>query len=260
MEATDTHFKLRISDNGCGMPVSQARSGRKAISFGVGIPAMRVRLQQLGGALEIRSSSAEQCRGTTLYAAIPHSLRRKRALRHGDPGHRRYPVCILPRCLYPGIRSGHPCRSCVAANPRDFDPLTAMIVWEPFGDRKGPRTGTPLDTRHGCPGGYLAAALQSVGVELFGPDGGRDFPRWFPDHDKLFGHAQTVVGTASSILANILVIVFLGFLFSFDPQAYRDSVVLLVKPSSRDRARNVLDEMGGVLPLVACRASLSGSC
>ena len=93
----------------------------------------------------------------------------------------------------------------------------------------------------------LQQRLLSVGVELFGPEGGRDFSRWFPDHDKLFGHAQTAVGTASSILANTLVIVFLGLLFSFDPAAYRDGVVLLVKPSSRDRVRSVLDEMGSVL-------------
>ena len=93
----------------------------------------------------------------------------------------------------------------------------------------------------------LQQRLQSVGVELFGPDGGRDFSRWFPDHDKLFGHAQTAVGTASSILANTLVIVFLGLLFALDPQAYRDGVVLLVKPSLRERVRDVLDEMGGVL-------------
>jgi len=73
IEATDTHFKLRINDNGCGMPVGQARSGTKAISFGVGIPAMRARLQQMGGALEIRSSSAIGRRGTTLCAVIPHS-------------------------------------------------------------------------------------------------------------------------------------------------------------------------------------------
>lgn len=78
MEATETHFKLRISDNGRGMPISQARSGRKAISFGVGIPAMRARLQQLGGTLEIHSSSATECRGTTLCAVIPHPLPRKR--------------------------------------------------------------------------------------------------------------------------------------------------------------------------------------
>jgi predicted PurR-regulated permease PerM len=93
----------------------------------------------------------------------------------------------------------------------------------------------------------LQQRLQSVGVELFGPDGGRDFSRWFPAHDKLFGHAQTAVGTASSLLANTLVIMFLGLLFSFDPKTYRDGVLLLVKPSSRDRVRAVMDEMGGVL-------------
>ena len=63
----------------------------------------------------------------------------------------------------------------------------------------------------------LQQRLLSVGVELFGPDGARDLSRWFPDHDKLFGHAQTAVGTAASVLANTLVIVFLGLLFSFDP-------------------------------------------
>jgi predicted PurR-regulated permease PerM len=93
----------------------------------------------------------------------------------------------------------------------------------------------------------LQQRLLSVGVDLFGPEGGRDFSRWFPDHDKLFGHAQTAVGTAASFLANTLVIVFLGLLFSLDPAAYRDGVVLLVKPSSRDRVRSVLDEMGSVL-------------
>jgi predicted PurR-regulated permease PerM len=95
----------------------------------------------------------------------------------------------------------------------------------------------------------LQQRLASVGVDLFGPDGGRDFSRWFPAHDKLFGHAQTAVGTASSILANTLVIVFVGLLFAYDPGAYRDGVVLLVKPSSRDRVRAVMDEMGGVLRL-----------
>jgi predicted PurR-regulated permease PerM len=93
----------------------------------------------------------------------------------------------------------------------------------------------------------LQQRLLAAGVDLFGPDGGRDLSRWFPDHDKLFGHAQTAVGTASSFLANALVIVFLGLLFSFDPLAYRDGVVLLVRPTSRDRVRAVLDEMGSVL-------------
>ena len=79
METMDTHFKLRVADNGRGMPINQARSGPKAISFGVGIPAMRARLRQLGGTLEIHSSSATGRRGTTLCAELPHSLPLKRA-------------------------------------------------------------------------------------------------------------------------------------------------------------------------------------
>ena len=93
MEATDTHFKLRIIDNGRGMPISRARSGPGLISLGVGIPAMRARLQQLGGTLEIRSSSARARRGTTLCAVIPHTLPLKRARlperRHNHLGHQR---------------------------------------------------------------------------------------------------------------------------------------------------------------------------
>ena len=95
----------------------------------------------------------------------------------------------------------------------------------------------------------LQQRLLSVGVDLFGPDGDRDLSRWFPDHNKLFGHAQTAVGTTSSILANTLVILFLGLLFSFDPRAYREGFLLLVKPSRRGRVRAVLDEMGSVLRL-----------
>src|SRR5258705_4890091 len=79
MVTMDTHFKLRVTDDGRGMPINQARSGPKAISFGVGIPAMRARLRQLGGTLEIHSSSATRGRGTTLCAELPHSLPLKRA-------------------------------------------------------------------------------------------------------------------------------------------------------------------------------------
>jgi two-component system sensor histidine kinase UhpB len=93
MQATDTHFKLRVTDNGRGMPITQARSGPKAISFGVGIPAMRARLRQLGGTLEIHSSSATGRRGTTLCAVLPHSLplkrTRARVRHHGDLGDHR---------------------------------------------------------------------------------------------------------------------------------------------------------------------------
>ena len=93
MEATDTHFKLRVTDNGRGMPINQARSGPKAVSFGVGIPAMRARLRQLGGTLEIHSSSATGGEGTTLCAVLPHSLpltrTRQPVRRHSHLGHHR---------------------------------------------------------------------------------------------------------------------------------------------------------------------------
>ena len=93
METMDRHFKLQIADNGRGMSINQARSGPKAISFGVGIPAMKARLRQLGGTLEIHSLSATGGRGTTLCAELPHSLPLKRARqrvgRHSHPGHHR---------------------------------------------------------------------------------------------------------------------------------------------------------------------------
>jgi two-component system sensor histidine kinase UhpB len=90
MEIMDTHFRLRVTDDGRGMPINQARSGPKAISFGVGIPAMRARLRQLGGRLEIHSSSATGGRGTTLCAELPHALplkkTRQRVRHHSHPG------------------------------------------------------------------------------------------------------------------------------------------------------------------------------
>lgn len=70
MQATDTHFLLRISDDGRGMP-----TGRERISLGVGIPSMRARLRQMGGALEFYSSSGVECDGTTLCATIPRGFR-----------------------------------------------------------------------------------------------------------------------------------------------------------------------------------------
>ncbi|WP_157449819.1 sensor histidine kinase [Bradyrhizobium sp. ARR65] len=65
------HFQLRISDNGRGMPVGRARCGTRAMPPGVGIPAMQVRLQQLGGWLEIQSAPEAGRPGTTLCAVFP---------------------------------------------------------------------------------------------------------------------------------------------------------------------------------------------
>jgi len=92
--------------------------------------------------------------------------------------------------------------------------------------------------------------LLSYGVELLGPEGGRTFSQWlFSDQGRFLSHAQFVLGGASSLLTGALVIVFLGILFAFDPTIHRDSVVMLVKQSYRERTRAVLDEMGNVMRL-----------
>ena len=69
-EVVDSRFELRISDNGRGM---QARCGTSAISPGVGIPAMKARLQRIGGKLEIWSAPGQGLPGTTLCAMVPHT-------------------------------------------------------------------------------------------------------------------------------------------------------------------------------------------
>ncbi len=93
----------------------------------------------------------------------------------------------------------------------------------------------------------VQAHLMSFGVDLLGPEAGRNFARWFFDQGRLLSNAQMVLGTASSFLANALVMLFLGILFAFDPLSHRESLVMLVKHSYRNRTRAVLDEMGGVL-------------
>jgi predicted PurR-regulated permease PerM len=91
--------------------------------------------------------------------------------------------------------------------------------------------------------------LLSFGVDLLGPEAGRNFARWFFDQGRLLSNAQMVLGTATSFLTNALVILFLGILFAFDPSSHRESLVMLVKQSYRARTRAVLDEMGNILRL-----------
>jgi predicted PurR-regulated permease PerM len=92
--------------------------------------------------------------------------------------------------------------------------------------------------------------LLSYGVDLLGPEWGRDFAQWlFSDQGRLFSHAQFLLGGASSVLTALLVILFLGILFAFDPASYRESLVMLTKQSYRARTRAVMNEMGSVMRL-----------
>ena len=96
----------------------------------------------------------------------------------------------------------------------------------------------------------LQQHLLTYGVDLLGPEWGRDFTQWlFSDQRRFFSHAQLVLGGASSFLTGLLVVVFLGILFAFDPESHRDSLVLLAKSSYRPRIRAVMNEMGRVLRL-----------
>jgi len=122
-----------------------------------------------------------------------------------------------------------------------------VVIGTIWGARKLPEQASLLIRVMDTQLDVLQQHLLAFGVDLLGPEGSRDLSRWFPDHDKLFGHAQSAVGTTASVLANTLVVMFLGLLFSFHPAGYRDGVVLLVRPSSRQRVAAVLDEMGDVL-------------
>jgi two-component system, NarL family, sensor kinase len=89
IDATETQLRLRVRDNGLGMPGGRAAYQTSEPSLGVGIPAMRVRLQQLGGTLEIRSAAARGS-GTTLYAVFPRRLAGKpRSQRETSPHHQK---------------------------------------------------------------------------------------------------------------------------------------------------------------------------
>jgi predicted PurR-regulated permease PerM len=90
--------------------------------------------------------------------------------------------------------------------------------------------------------------LLTYGVDVLGPEWGRDFTQWlFSDQGRFLRHAQFVLGGASTVLTGALVIVFLGILFAFDPISHRESLVMLAKQPYRARMRAVMDEMGNVL-------------
>jgi two-component system, NarL family, sensor kinase len=70
IEAIDRHFELSVSDDGCGMSAGRSAGSTRSGALGVGIPAMKIRLQQIGGTLEIPSLGPGQS-GTTIRAVFP---------------------------------------------------------------------------------------------------------------------------------------------------------------------------------------------
>ena len=88
IEARRNALRLRVIDDGCGIPVGQSKSGPKAITLGIGIQGMRSRVLQLGGTFEIRSSTGAR-RGTTVCALLPYRGSREVPLLH--PPHEIHP-------------------------------------------------------------------------------------------------------------------------------------------------------------------------
>lgn len=81
--AVDGQFRLTVSDNGRGLPPDRGGPGTKAASIGVGIPAMRARLHEIGGTLDIQSSREARHPGTVLCAVVPHRPAADRRNRRG---------------------------------------------------------------------------------------------------------------------------------------------------------------------------------
>jgi len=73
IDMAGSHFQLMVSDNGRGLP-DPGKRGTRAVSIGVGIPAMRSRLREIGGTLDIRSNPMAPHAGTVLFAVFPHCL------------------------------------------------------------------------------------------------------------------------------------------------------------------------------------------
>lgn len=81
LDATGGCIRLTVSDDGRGMPDDPSRLRRGTTSPGVGIAAMRARLQQIGGTLDIRSGTGARRSGTVLCAAFPHDVATSRSNR-----------------------------------------------------------------------------------------------------------------------------------------------------------------------------------
>jgi len=95
----------------------------------------------------------------------------------------------------------------------------------------------------------LQQRLLAYGIDFLGTDAPPTLSSLIPEQSQLFGHAQFAFGTATSVLASAIIILFVGLLFAFDPKTYRESVVVFVPPGRRERVRSVMNEMGDALRL-----------
>ncbi len=83
---------------------------------------------------------------------------------------------------------------------------------------------------------------------------------------KVVGGAMSFAGTALEAVANVFIVIFFAIFLAAQPRVYVDGVVRLIPPRGRERAREVLGEIGDVLQrwlvgqalLMVCIAVLTG--
>jgi two-component system, NarL family, sensor kinase len=94
IETKGDSLRLRVVDDGCGLPAGQ-KSGPRAISLGVGIQGMRSRMRQLGGTFQIHSSTGKR-RGTTVCASLPYRQSGETPVFHPPKDKSRLPLTQRP--------------------------------------------------------------------------------------------------------------------------------------------------------------------
>ena len=76
---------------------------------------------------------------------------------------------------------------------------------------------------------------------------GGDLVPLLPDPAGMLTRATTAITGIFGIIGSAILIVMLGIFFAYDPPSYRDGVLRLLPPDTRDRVREVLDEAGSAL-------------
>ncbi len=89
--------------------------------------------------------------------------------------------------------------------------------------------------------------LTNFGIEILGTEDGRDFSQILPDPTVLFGHFQLALGSVTSLVAGLVIVLCLGAFFAADPKRYSDGVLCLFPKERRARMQNVMGEMGSVI-------------
>ena len=89
--------------------------------------------------------------------------------------------------------------------------------------------------------------LIDFGIEALGTEAGRDISQLIPDPSVLFGHLQLALGSATSLIAGLVIVLCLGAFFAASPRRYLDGVLCLAPPPRRERLRVVMEEMGGAI-------------